>query len=270
MARRVTKLASPRSERPAPTPLPRFPSLAVPGKRSSDSEIVAVTQIRRGSFALDEMSAAIKPSLAAPRLLPLPRVEPTSAVQASARLTSAMGPRDVAPVFMGRSSVALPRPTPAAACERPVLPPMPSRLLDVLALGLAWMVTAGAGAVIAGHVIARSQPPLILRAPFAAAAIVGGAGLSAAPSCPKSWEPPLAVRRRRALPSSRRRRLFLPSRESPTRTWSRRGRGCRQSGAPPSVRTRRRPRSDTRTPRMVWRCAPRRRASRPPNPSKTG
>jgi hypothetical protein len=63
--------------------------------------------------------------------------------------------------------------------------------LDVLALGLAWMVTAGAGAVIAGHVIARSQPPLILRAPFAAAAIVGGAGLSAAPSCPKSWEPPL-------------------------------------------------------------------------------
>jgi hypothetical protein len=193
MAHRVTRLANPRSAPPAPMRLPHGPSPAISRKRSSDSEITAVMQIRRERSALDEMSGAIEPSFAAPTPLLLSRVEPASAAQASARLTPAIAPPAFAPVFRSRAPAPLTLPTPPAAFERPVLPPTASRFTDVLGLAFAWIVTAGAGAVIAGHMMARSQPPLIVRVPFATAAMVAPSAPPAAPSCPKSWEPPLVA-----------------------------------------------------------------------------
>jgi hypothetical protein len=189
MARRVTRSADPRSAQPAPMRLSHA-SPAVSGERSSDSEITAVMQIRRKGSSLDEMSGAIEPSFVAPTPLLFSRVEPASAAQASARLTPPIAPRDFAPVLVRRPPALFAIPTPIAAFERPVLPPTASHFSDVLGFALAWIVTAGAGAVIAGHMIASSQPPLIVRVPFAAAAVVAP---SAAPSCPKSWEPPLVA-----------------------------------------------------------------------------
>ncbi len=194
MTRRVSKLANPRNNRPVPMHVARRPSPAVPGKRSSDSGITTVMEIRRGCSALDEMSGTIEPSFEVPTRPLLPRVEPASAVQACARLTSPIAPPGFAPIQVNRlPAVVVTQPTPPAAFERPVLPPIPSRVTDVLGLALAWVATAGAAAVIGGYMIARSQPPLILRAPFAAAAIAAPAAFPSGPSCPRSWPPLVAV-----------------------------------------------------------------------------
>jgi hypothetical protein len=171
----------------------RCPSPAVSGKRSSDSEITTVMEVRGGRSALDEMSGTIEPSFEAPTRPLRTRFEPASAAQASARLTSPITAPGFAPIPVGRSPAVLIVPTPPAAFERPVLPPIPSRVTDVLGLALAWIATAGAAAVIGGFMIARSQPPLILRAPSAAAAIVAPSPLAGGPTCPRSWPPLVAV-----------------------------------------------------------------------------
>ncbi len=69
------------------------------------------------------------------------------------------------------------------------IPRQESRAGDVLGFALAWLMTTGAAAVVAGHMIARSQSPLVVRVPMMPSS--SSTLESAAPSsCPKSWEPP--------------------------------------------------------------------------------
>jgi hypothetical protein len=63
-----------------------------------------------------------------------------------------------------------------------------SHLPDVLGFALAWLLTVGAAAIVAGHVIARSQLPAVVWLPFNPAA---GTPPSTQVSCPQSWEPPV-------------------------------------------------------------------------------
>jgi hypothetical protein len=63
--------------------------------------------------------------------------------------------------------------------------------MDVFGFALAWVMTTAAGALVFGHVMARSQPPLVVQVPEVShsAALPSD---SQQVSCPKSsWEPPV-------------------------------------------------------------------------------
>lgn len=62
--------------------------------------------------------------------------------------------------------------------------------MDVFGFALAWVMTTAAGALVFGHVMARSQPPLVVHVPDASHP--ADASEPQQVSCPKSsWEPPV-------------------------------------------------------------------------------
>ncbi len=63
-----------------------------------------------------------------------------------------------------------------------------SHLPDALGFAVAWLLTVGAAAIVAGHAIARSELPAVVWLPFNPAA---GTPPSTQVSCPQSWEPPV-------------------------------------------------------------------------------
>lgn len=86
-------------------------------------------------------------------------------------------------------------PTPPAAFERSVASTVvrESLTMDVLGFALAWVMTTAAGSLVIGHVMARSQPPVVVHLPDRAQAQAIEAS-GAAPSCPRSsWEPPVVA-----------------------------------------------------------------------------
>jgi len=87
----------------------------------------------------------------------------------------------VAPLQAGQNN--------APAAIGPATARRESRAGDVLGFALAWLMATGAAAVVAGHMIARSQSPLVVRVPMIPSSSTPES--AAAPSsCPKSWEPP--------------------------------------------------------------------------------
>jgi len=125
-----------------------------------------------------------------PHVLPLP---PQEAARAPAR------PPGLAP--------ALSASTPPGAFERSIASPpaRESAAMDAFGFALAWVMTTAAGALVCGHVMARSQPPVVVHVPDVSRTTAEASEPPSSSSCPKSsWEPPLvAVGDLPAAPQSR-------------------------------------------------------------------
>lgn len=122
-----------------------------------------------------------------PQTLPPP---PPSAMPRPSQDIAAAAPPDAG--LVRSPSVVLT--TPSAAFERSVVaaPARESLAMDVFGFALAWVMTTAAGSLVFGHVMARSQPPVVVQVPDVARAAVDTPEPQV--SCPKSsWEPPLVA-----------------------------------------------------------------------------
>jgi hypothetical protein len=92
----------------------------------------------------------------------------------------------------------------------------PSRLGDILGFAWVWLMTTGAGAIVAGHLMARSPSTVIVKVPAVATTSAPASAESASQtSCAQPWQPPvIAVN---DLPSSPAPRTVQRSRGLPHR-----------------------------------------------------
>jgi hypothetical protein len=92
----------------------------------------------------------------------------------------------------------------------------PSRVGDILGFAWVWLMTTGAGAIVAGHLMARSPSTVIVKVPAVATTSAPPSSDSASQaSCAQPWQPPvIAVN---DLPSSPAPRTIQRSRGLPHR-----------------------------------------------------
>jgi hypothetical protein len=174
-----------------PAPVRRAPP-PLPAKRlaaAEQTDVIDLSRRRPTPRLLLPISASIpRPPVAMRDTVP-PPVRDDSARQFSLSLApslaqelSGLGAASlrVAPWQAGQNN--------APAAIGRAIPRHESRAGDVLGFALAWLMTTGAAAVVAGHMIARSQSPLVVRVPMMPSSSTPES--TAPSSCPKSWEPP--------------------------------------------------------------------------------
>jgi hypothetical protein len=127
--------------------------------------------------------------------------------------------RWVASVAVRRDSARpalLPAPPKLSAVFERSPAPGASRVGDILGFAWVWLMTTGAGAIVAGHLMARSPSTVIVKVPAVATASAPASAESASQtSCAQPWQPPvIAVN---DLPSSTPPRTIQRSRGLPHR-----------------------------------------------------